>query len=162
MATITLPEVETRETKDHNQVCVLVRRRQGGRRQDERRSRRKGAGLAEMTNAGCRCLGLHNSDRGVPRVHAKLLRRRKSTADGRISGKAGGVAGAETGPGDHSPLVSKRTGSKFSMPGMMDTILNLGLNDKSVEALPSAAIILGSRGFLPAADSDVRQRRARH
>jgi phosphoenolpyruvate synthase/pyruvate phosphate dikinase len=58
--------------------------------------------------------------------------------------------------------VSKRTGSKFSMPGMMDTILNLGLNDKSVEALPSAAIILGSRGFLPAADSDVRQRRARH
>jgi len=32
-------------------------------------------------------------------------------------------------------LVSVRSGAKFSMPGMMDTILNLGLNDKSVEAL---------------------------
>src|SRR4051795_4962463 len=32
-------------------------------------------------------------------------------------------------------LVSVRSGAKFSMPGMMDTILNLGLNDKSVEGL---------------------------
>jgi len=36
----------------------------------------------------------------------------------------------------HNPLlVSVRSGSKFSMPGMMDTILNLGLNDESVQAL---------------------------
>ncbi|MBL1225979.1 pyruvate, phosphate dikinase [Enterococcus sp. BWR-S5] len=34
-------------------------------------------------------------------------------------------------------LVSVRSGSKFSMPGMMDTILNLGLNDETVEALAS-------------------------
>ena len=32
-------------------------------------------------------------------------------------------------------LVSVRSGAKFSMPGMMDTILNLGLNDRSVEGL---------------------------
>ena len=32
-------------------------------------------------------------------------------------------------------LVSVRSGAKFSMPGMMDTILNLGLNDKTVEGL---------------------------
>ncbi len=32
-------------------------------------------------------------------------------------------------------LVSVRCGAKFSMPGMMDTILNLGLNDRSVEGL---------------------------
>ena len=32
-------------------------------------------------------------------------------------------------------LVSVRSGAKFSMPGMMDTILNIGLNDKNVEAL---------------------------
>ena len=32
-------------------------------------------------------------------------------------------------------LVSVRSGSKFSMPGMMDTVLNLGLNDKTVAAL---------------------------
>jgi pyruvate,orthophosphate dikinase len=34
-------------------------------------------------------------------------------------------------------LVSVRSGAKFSMPGMMDTVLNLGLNDKSVVALAS-------------------------
>ncbi len=32
-------------------------------------------------------------------------------------------------------LLSVRSGAKFSMPGMMDTILNLGLNDKTVESL---------------------------
>src|SRR5207249_8855616 len=32
-------------------------------------------------------------------------------------------------------LVSVRSGAKFSMPGMMDTILNLGLNDRSVQGL---------------------------
>ena len=32
-------------------------------------------------------------------------------------------------------LVSVRSGAKFSMPGMMDTVLNLGLNDKSVKGL---------------------------
>ena len=36
---------------------------------------------------------------------------------------------------DNPLLVSVRSGAKFSMPGMMDTILNLGLNDKSVEGL---------------------------
>jgi pyruvate,orthophosphate dikinase len=35
-------------------------------------------------------------------------------------------------------LVSVRSGAKFSMPGMMDTVLNLGLNDKSVKGLASA------------------------
>src|SRR5262249_13640782 len=39
------------------------------------------------------------------------------------------------GAGDNPLLVSVRSGAKFSMPGMMDTILNLGLNDESVQAL---------------------------
>ena len=39
------------------------------------------------------------------------------------------------GGADNPLLVSVRSGAKFSMPGMMDTILNLGLNDKSVEGL---------------------------
>src|SRR5829696_4715575 len=39
----------------------------------------------------------------------------------------------------HDPLlVSVRSGAKFSMPGMMDTVLNLGLNDKSVKGLAKA------------------------
>jgi pyruvate,orthophosphate dikinase len=45
------------------------------------------------------------------------------------------LQGQKLGAGENPLLVSVRSGAKFSMPGMMDTILNLGLNDKSVEAL---------------------------
>ena len=59
-------------------------------------------------------------------------------------------------------LVSVRSGAKFSMPGMMDTILNLGLNDVTVEALKAKT---GERPLrvrqLPPLHPDVRQRRAR-
>ncbi len=44
-------------------------------------------------------------------------------------------AGAKLGDASNPLLVSVRSGAKFSMPGMMDTILNLGLNDRTVEAL---------------------------
>ncbi len=43
--------------------------------------------------------------------------------------------GKELGDPDDPLLVSVRSGAKFSMPGMMDTVLNLGLNDASVEGL---------------------------
>jgi pyruvate,orthophosphate dikinase len=45
------------------------------------------------------------------------------------------LQGQQLGKADNPLLVSVRSGAKFSMPGMMDTILNLGLNDESVEAL---------------------------
>ena len=45
------------------------------------------------------------------------------------------LQGQKLGAGDNPLLVSVRSGAKFSMPGMMDTILNLGLNDQAVEAL---------------------------
>jgi pyruvate,orthophosphate dikinase len=45
------------------------------------------------------------------------------------------LQGQKLGTGDNPLLVSVRSGAKFSMPGMMDTILNLGLNDQSVKAL---------------------------
>ena len=45
------------------------------------------------------------------------------------------LQGQKLGAGENPLLVSVRSGAKFSMPGMMDTILNLGLNDKAVEAL---------------------------
>ncbi len=45
------------------------------------------------------------------------------------------MQGQKLGMGENPLLVSVRSGAKFSMPGMMDTILNLGLNDKAVEAL---------------------------
>ena len=44
-------------------------------------------------------------------------------------------AGKRLGDHDNPLLVSVRSGAKFSMPGMMDTVLNLGLNDRSVEGL---------------------------
>jgi pyruvate,orthophosphate dikinase len=43
--------------------------------------------------------------------------------------------GKKVGDAEDPLLVSVRSGAKFSMPGMMDTVLNLGLNDKSVEGL---------------------------
>src|SRR5919112_1592947 len=44
-------------------------------------------------------------------------------------------AGRDLGQPDDPLLVSVRSGARESMPGMMDTVLNLGLNDKSVEGL---------------------------
>src|ERR1022692_816861 len=45
------------------------------------------------------------------------------------------LQGQKLGEGENPLLVSVRSGAKFSMPGMMDTILNLGLNDQAVAAL---------------------------
>ena len=45
------------------------------------------------------------------------------------------LAGKKLGGLDNPLLVSVRSGAKFSMPGMMDTILNLGLNDETVEVV---------------------------
>ncbi len=46
-----------------------------------------------------------------------------------------GLMGAKFGDDDNPLLVSVRSGARVSMPGMMDTILNLGLNDKAVESI---------------------------
>lgn len=43
------------------------------------------------------------------------------------------------GSGDHPLLLSVRSGARVSMPGMMDTVLNLGLNDRTVQALATQA-----------------------
>ncbi|WP_224490206.1 pyruvate, phosphate dikinase [Robertkochia flava] len=47
----------------------------------------------------------------------------------------GKIMKAEFGSDDHPLLLSVRSGARVSMPGMMDTVLNLGLNDRSVESL---------------------------
>ena len=60
-------------------------------------------------------------------------------------------------------LVSVRSGAKFSMPGMMDTVLNLGLNDQSVRGPGQADRRRALRlRLLPALRVDVRADRARH
>ena len=97
----------------------------------------KGANLAEMTNIGlpvpagftitteaCRYFLAHG---GVPEGLAAEVSehlQRMERAMGRELG----------GPGDPL-LVSVRSGAKFSMPGMMDTVLNIGITDESVHGL---------------------------
>lgn len=97
----------------------------------------KGANLAEMTSVlklpvppgftistdACRAY----MDAGWPKaLDAEVAQARK-----RLEKAMGKVIGDPRDP----LLVSVRSGAKFSMPGMMDTVLNLGLNDKSVEGL---------------------------
>ena len=98
----------------------------------------KGAGLAEMTNAGLpvppgftistEVCNIYYRDRG--KIHGNIDRE-----IGDKIRKLEKSAGATLGSTDNPLLVSVRSGAKFSMPGMMDTILNLGLNDRAVEGL---------------------------
>ena len=98
----------------------------------------KGANLAEMTNAGLpvppgftvsteACTAYYEQRRRVP---AAIEREMEAHL-----GKLEELTGAKLGAADQPLLVSVRSGAKFSMPGMMDTILNLGLNDRAVEGL---------------------------
>ena len=98
----------------------------------------KGAGLAEMSRAGVPvppgftistevCNIYFSENQQVP----KEIQKQGDEALAKLEKAMGQKLGDTNDP----LLVSVRSGSKFSMPGMMDTILNLGLNDKTVEAL---------------------------
>ncbi len=97
----------------------------------------KGAALAEMTLAGIpvppgftvttQVCNLYSAEGSVP----PAVREEQSAALAALED----VSGRKLGDPDDPLLVSVRSGAKFSMPGMMDTILNLGLNDRSVEGL---------------------------
>jgi pyruvate, orthophosphate dikinase len=139
MATTTMPETEMkRETKASVKYVYFFgggEAEGNGKMKDDLGG--KGAGLAEMTNAGlpvppgftiqteaCREYMRQNTvsrevDQQMEEALAKLEQ----------------LQGQKLGQGENPLLVSVRSGAKFSMPGMMDTILNLGLNDKSVQAL---------------------------
>jgi len=139
MATTTMPETEMkRESKPSVKYVYFFgggKAEGNGKMKDDLGG--KGAGLAEMTNAGlpvppgftiqteaCREYMRQNTvsrevDQQMEEALAKLEQ----------------LQGQKLGQGENPLLVSVRSGAKFSMPGMMDTILNLGLNDKSVQAL---------------------------
>ncbi len=98
----------------------------------------KGANLAEMANLGLPvppgftistevCTYFYANGRAYPddleaQVEAALAH-------------VGQLAGHTFGDPDDPLLVSVRSGARASMPGMMDTVLNLGLNDSTVEAV---------------------------
>jgi len=98
----------------------------------------KGAGLAEMTRAGLPvppgftitadvCLEYYRDGRRYP----SGLREQVRAAMRELEQRTGKRFGTSANP----LLVSVRSGARVSMPGMMDTILNLGLNDETVVAL---------------------------
>src|ERR1700758_577908 len=142
MATTTLPETEVEVTtspKDEVKYVYFF----GGGKADGNGTMKdvlggKGAGLAEMTNAGLpvppgftiatsACRVYFESGNRLPKPIqdevAQALSNLEKLLDQRL------------GDPDRPLLVSVRSGAKFSMPGMMDTILNLGLNDETVQAL---------------------------
>ena len=139
MATTTMPETEMkRETKASVKYVYFFgggKAEGNGKMKDDLGG--KGAGLAEMTNAGL----------PVPpgfTIQTEACREymRQNTVSGEVDqqmeealAKLEQLQGQKLGQGENPLLVSVRSGAKFSMPGMMDTILNLGLNDKSVQAL---------------------------
>ncbi|MFN2317711.1 MAG: pyruvate, phosphate dikinase [Gemmatimonadales bacterium] len=97
----------------------------------------KGAGLAEMTNIGIPVppgftLSAALCDTWIEtgRMHPRL-RPQVEAALQRVEAATGKLLGDSAQP----LLLSVRSGSAVSMPGMMETILNLGLNDDTVEAL---------------------------
>ncbi|QOZ11370.1 pyruvate, phosphate dikinase [Bradyrhizobium sp. CCBAU 51765] len=107
----------------------------------------KGANLAEMANLGLPvppgftiptsvCTYFYAHDKTYPRELQSQVEKALDYV-GRLTGKIFGDA-------KNPLLVSVRSGARASMPGMMDTVLNLGLNDQTVEAL---AELSGDRRF---------------
>jgi pyruvate,orthophosphate dikinase len=137
MATQTLPEVDTVKKPAIKYVYSFGGGKADGNGKMKDELGGKGAGLAEMTSAGlpvppgftiqteaCReYMRQGGVSKEVDRETEAALRQLEE------------LQGQKLGKGDNPLLVSVRSGAKFSMPGMMDTILNLGLNDQSVESL---------------------------
>jgi len=98
----------------------------------------KGANLAEMTKIGMpvpqgftvtteACIDYYNRGKKItPEIIEQIEKALAETEK---------IAGKKFGDANDPFLVSVRSGARASMPGMMDTILNLGLNDVSVEGL---------------------------
>ena len=98
----------------------------------------KGAGLAEMTHLGIPvppgftittevCMEYNRLGRKAPEGLDQKIREAVSEVEKKM--------GKSFGDPKNPLLVSVRSGAKISMPGMMDTVLNLGLNDETVEGL---------------------------
>ena len=98
----------------------------------------KGAGLAEMANLGLPVPPGFTITTDVCTYyygHEKQYPKDLNTQVTKALAQVGRIAGKNFGDKSNPLLVSVRSGGRASMPGMMDTVLNLGLNDETVEAL---------------------------
>ncbi|WP_332657529.1 pyruvate, phosphate dikinase [Brevundimonas sp.] len=107
----------------------------------------KGANLAEMSSLGLpvppgftitteACVHYYSNGQSYPAELAEQVAAGLKTVEA--------VVGKTFGDAKNPLLVSVRSGARASMPGMMDTVLNLGLNDETVEGL---AALSGDRRF---------------
>jgi pyruvate,orthophosphate dikinase len=107
----------------------------------------KGANLAEMANLGLPVppgFTIPTSVCTYFYAHEKSYPKELKTQVEKALDHVGKLTGKAFGDSKNPLLVSVRSGGRASMPGMMDTVLNLGLNDKTVEAL---AEMSGDRRF---------------
>jgi len=98
----------------------------------------KGAGLAEMSRAGVPVPPGFTISTDVCNIYFENNKSVPAEIEAEVNRALAGLEakmGQKLGDTQNPLLVSVRSGAKFSMPGMMDTILNLGLNDQTVEAL---------------------------
>src|SRR6266478_1378628 len=98
----------------------------------------KGAGLAEMSRARLPVPPGFTSSTEVCNLYFQSGNKVPSEVDAQMNAELAALEtkmGQKLGDTSNPLLVSVRSGAKFSMPGMMDTILNLGLNDQTVAAL---------------------------
>ncbi len=107
----------------------------------------KGANLAEMANLGLPVppgFTIPTSVCTYFYAHGKTYPKELQAQVEKALDYVGKLTGKTFGDSDNPLLVSVRSGGRASMPGMMDTVLNLGLNDRTVEAL---AEMSGDRRF---------------
>src|SRR5882672_6000559 len=134
----TLTKSRTTNPKSHKHVYFFGGGKADGDRHMKDLLGGKGAGLAEMTNAGLPVPPGFTISTEVCNIYYKEKAKIPAAIEREIDEnvkKLEKAAGATLGSTGNPLLVSVRSGAKFSMPGMMDTILNLGLNDDAVEGL---------------------------
>jgi len=134
MSTVTEETSETTETKTNKWVYLFDE----GPGDDKTLLGGKGAGLCEMTQAGLpvppglvvtteACNAFFEHDKAFPDGLWEQVKEGLKKIEEKV--------GKRFGDPKNPLLVSVRSGAAFSMPGMMDTVLNLGLNEETVQGL---------------------------
>jgi pyruvate,orthophosphate dikinase len=133
-ATLEAPELETAENQQHKWVYLF----EEGNGENKSLFGGKGAGLSEMTRAGLpvppglivtteACNAYYDNNKTFPEGMWEQVVESLAEIEKKV--------GKKFGDAKNPLLVSVRSGAAFSMPGMMDTVLNLGLNEETVTGL---------------------------